>query len=314
MANEDVAKAWEFRGAGRGGRLREMRRLVVNADDFGLTERVNEGIRTAHERGILTSTTVLANGDAFESAVKIAKENPKLGVGVHLNLTDGRPVTGAKAVSLVGEDGKFARGPGRLVLGMWTGFVKRDEVERELRGQIERVKATGIEPTHVDGHKHIHAWPAIFEMVVRLAEEYGIRAVRWGAERPAAMLPHAVRNGRFAGVMQQRVGAILLGMMAPANAATLRRSGVKTTDYFFGITETGFLDARMLEQILWNMPEGTSELMCHPGYADGALMRSGTRLVAERERELEALTAPEMRGILEKMEIELVTYREVGAA
>jgi len=149
-----------------------MKRLVVNADDFGLTEGTNQGILEAHERGILTSTTLMANATAFDSAVELARRSPRLGVGVHLSLTGDRPVCDPTAVpSVVGDDGRFFRGPVELAQRMFAHKVHLAEVERELAAQIEKARRAGIEVTHLDGHKHVHMLPGVFPIVVRLARQ-----------------------------------------------------------------------------------------------------------------------------------------------
>lgn len=162
-----------------------MRLLVVNADDFGLTESVNRGILEAHTRGILTSTTILANGAAFDSAAALARQAPDLGVGVHLNLTEGRPVASpAEVSSLLNEHGRFLRSAAALMRKVLTGRLRADEIERELSAQIEKVQRADIRVTHLDGHKHVHMLPGILPVVLRVAQRYGIPAMRWAVEHP----------------------------------------------------------------------------------------------------------------------------------
>src|SRR5262245_58685857 len=148
-----------------------MRELIVNADDFGLTRQVSQGILDAHREGIVTSTTLMANGSGFDAAVSMSRQAPQLGIGVHLNLSEGKPVARAWEIpSLVNSRGTLYLTPGRL----WAGILKREvslsDVERELRGQVEKVIRTGISPTHLDGHKHVHVLPGIAAVVIRLAQ------------------------------------------------------------------------------------------------------------------------------------------------
>jgi len=292
----------------------EMKRLIVNADDFGLTESVNRGILDAHRRGILTSTTLLANGAAFESAVSLALATPRLGVGVHLNLTQGRPISDPREVaSLVNERGCFCGEPAGLLTRILTGKLHLADVEREWRAQIDKVRGAGIAVTHLDGHKHVHMLPPLFPIVLRLAREYGISGVRLAVERPVGLARLLRRNGGAAGQLMKQY---LLGRALAATAMwfrePLQQARLNSPMYFYGIMQTGFLDGAELEAILWNLPEGTSELMCHPGYADGGLEQTGTRLLAEREREVEALTRVETRKLVAALGIQLIDYRDLA--
>ena len=290
-----------------------MKRLVVNADDFGLTQSTNQGILEAHRRGIVTSATLLATGAAFDSAVALALRSPKLGVGVHLNLTSGRPLCELSSISsLVNADDHFFGGPVELAQRILIGKVRLAEVERELAAQIEKVRGAGIAVTHLDGHKHVHMLPGVFPIVVRLARQHGIPGVRVAIERPVRLGPMLRRKASAARrIVTQYLRGRSLALLAMDCREQLRRAGIACPMYFYGIMQTGFLDGTELEAILWNLPEGTSELMCHPGYADSALRETGTRLVAQRERELEALTRPETWKLVGVLGIQLINYAEL---
>lgn len=293
-----------------------MKRLVVNADDFGMADSINQGILEAHQRGIVTSTTLLANGAAFEEAVAIAKATPKLGVGVHLNLTQGRPVSDpASVTSLVDEEGEFARPPAALLRAVLAGSVRLGEVEREFAAQIEKVRDAGIAITHLDGHKHVHMLPRIFRIVVRLAKSYGITGVRWASEGRTGLWALLRWNRPAAAtIVKQNAQSRSLALLAAGTRASLREAGLRSPTHFFGITQTGFLDDNVLSVILHNLPDGTSELMCHPGCADPALDATLTRLRAERQRELDALTHPETLHTVSRMGVELIDYRGLSQA
>lgn len=290
-----------------------MKQLIVNADDFGMTAGVNRAILEAHQRGIVTSTSLLANGAAFASAVEIARKTPALGVGVHLNLTEGRPAGDpARIPSLVTPQGTFISGAGRLAARILAGRAAVAQIETEFRAQIEKVIAAGIAPTHLDGHQHVHMWPALFALTARLAKSYGIRGMRCSRERraPAQRLLRTKVRSRSKILRQFGVGAAL-GLLAVGARARLRRAGVAAPEYFYGVSSTGSLDAAALEAILRDLPEGTGELMCHPGYADAELKAVPTRLQAQREIEFQALTNPEIRKLARELGIELITYREL---
>ena len=289
-----------------------MKRLIVNADDFGLTEGVNRAILDAQQRGIVTSTTLLANGAAFDSAVRLAREAPLLGVGIHLNVTDGRPVTRASSIpTLINEDGLFRCRPASLAANISAGRIRLDDIECELRAQIEKVQAAGVPVTHIDGHKHFHTWPSIFTIIIRLAREYGIRGIRCAAERPAR-LRELMRSREAAGrILKQYIVGRGLALLAKDAKIKLRRADLRCPQFFWGVTQTGFLDIASLEEILRSLPDGINELMCHPGYADAELARLPTRLQAQREKELEALTAPQIKALVSELQIQLISYREL---
>lgn len=293
-------------------RLR-MKRLVVNADDFGMSHGINRGILEAHRRGIVTSTTLLANGAAFEDAVASAAVAPKLGVGVHLNLTDGRPLLEAAAVpSLVNSRGEFWRDPAALLRRHLRGQLRSADVERELWAQIDKVRASGIPITHLDGHKHVHMLPGIVEIVARLAKESGIPAVRFAAERGPKLWRLIRKNRRSAAtIVLQNLRSRVFRQIAKGARTRLQDVGICFPNDFYGITQTGFLRYEQIADVLQTLRPGTSELMCHPGYTDDELPSKLTRLHAEREDELEALTRPEISRLIAQLDIHLINYREL---
>ena len=287
-----------------------MKNLIVNADDLGWTDGVNRGILDAFHGGIVTSTSLLANGAAFAAAVKSAKAAPGLGVGVHLNLSDGDPVADPESVtSLLNDDGKFADGPERLLLKRARRGLILDEVEEEWDAQIQKLRDAGIRPTHLDGHKHVHMLPGLFEIALRLAKSHGIDAIRVSLEESslrAALSSGA--NHRASVVMKQGVQARGLKLLARDARELATRGGIATADYFCGIAQTGELTRQGLERLLKSLPEGTTELMCHPGYADEALEKTATRLQASRQKELEILTDTGIRNLVASQGIRLIDY------
>ena len=291
-----------------------MRRLIVNADDFGLTEKVNQAIVECHEKGIVTSASLLANGAAFESAVALARRHKTLAVGAHLNLTEGRPVSSVRAASaLVGSDGGFSSAPLGLARKVFFRKIGPADIETELRAQIEKILGAGLEVTHLDGHKHIHLVPAVFETVLRLAKEYRIPSVRCPVERPCNLVSLIRRRrGERLGVLKQYMLGRALAALAAGQKRKLARAGLHCPSHFFGITQTGFLDTECLAEILEELPEGISEIMCHPGYVDASLRGMPTRLFAQREMELKALTRPEIKALVTAHEIELIGYGALG--
>ena len=292
-----------------------MRNLIVNADDLGWTQGVNRGIAEAHRNGIVTSTSLLANGCAFEEGVQSALQSPRLGVGVHLNLSDGKPLAPARQVkSLLDENGNFSGGPETLLFRLTAKSLDAREVELEWNAQIEKVRAAGIRPTHLDGHKHVQMLPGLFAVALRLAKKHGIEAVRVSHE--ASSLRAALNSGgQLAGlILKQGVQARGLKLLARDARKMAERAGVAAADYFCGIAQTGVLTKKGIQQMLASLPEGTTELMCHPGYADAELEKSATRLQKSRQTELEILTDKEIRKSIAALGIRLINYGEISTS
>lgn len=287
-----------------------MKNLIVNADDLGWTEGVNRGIIEAFRNGIVTSTSLLANGEAFADGVAMARATPGLGVGVHLNLSDGAPLADRETVtSLLNEKGEFAGGPESLLLRRVRRGLLREEVEREWDAQIQTIRDAGIEPTHIDGHKHVHMLPGLFEIALRLAKRHGIGAIRVSHEASSLRAALASGQKRHTGVvMKQGVQARGLKMLARDVKEKAERAGVATADYFCGIAQTGELTREGVAQFLRSLPDGTTELMCHPGYADATLQKTATRLQDSRQTELAILTDTEIRNLVASQGIRLIDY------
>jgi len=287
-----------------------VRNLIVNADDLGWTEGVNRGIAETHRNGIVTSASLLANGAAFASGVELARTTPGLGVGVHLNLSEGKPVAPREMVkSLVNERGELEGRPESLLLRLARRSVSLEEVEREWNAQIQKVRDAGIEPTHLDGHRHVQMLPGLFELALRLAKKHGIAAIRISHEESSLRL--ALSTGakhKGAVVIKQGVQARGLKLLAPDAHEKAERAGIAAADYFCGIAQTGEMTREGVLRLLETLPEGTTELMCHPGYMDAELAKSATRLQASRQTELEILTDTAIRNLVASQGIRLIDY------
>jgi chitin disaccharide deacetylase len=295
------------------GRRISVKNLIVNADDLGWTEGVNRGIAEAHRHGLVTSTSLLANGRAFQSGLEVAKENRELGVGVHLNLSDGPPTANADQVKgLLNTAGSLDAGPESLLLRIASRSLPMDEVEREWDAQITKICDAGIEPTHVDGHKHVQMLPGLFEIALRLAKKHGIRAIRVSHEASKLRASLASGGENSGVVLKQGVQARGLKLLARDARKMAARAGLATTDYFCGIAQTGELTREGVERLLETLPEGTTELMCHPGYADEDLRGSATRLQQSRQVELEILTDEGIRKLVATQGIRLLSYKIMG--
>jgi hopanoid biosynthesis associated protein HpnK len=285
------------------------RNLIVNADDLGWTAGVNRGIAEAHRNGIVTSASLLANGAAFQEAVELARDASNLGVGAHLNLNDGAPVAPRESVaSLVNDAGRFEGGPDGLLLKIATRGLSLREVETEWNAQISKVRDAGIEPTHVDGHKHVHMLPGLFEIALRLAKRHGIGAIRVSHEASGLRAALSTGERRATVVLKQGVQARGLKLLARDARQQAERTGLSTADYFCGIAQTGELTREGVARLLRSLPEGTTELMCHPGYADEALRKTATRLQDSRQKEVEILTDMEIRNLVSSQGIRLIDY------
>jgi predicted glycoside hydrolase/deacetylase ChbG (UPF0249 family) len=291
-----------------------LRNLIVNADDLGWTDGVNRGIVEAFHHGIVTSTSLLANGLAFAEGVEAALSTPGLGVGVHLNLSDGPPIADPESVaSLLNDDGHFAGGPESLLLRRARGGLLLSEVEAEWDAQIQKVRDTGINPTHLDGHKHVHMLPGLFEIALRLAKRHQIGAIRVSLE--ASPLRTALASGsnkNSATIMKQGVQARGLKLLARDARELAARAGISTSDYFCGIAQTGELTLAGVQQLVKSLPDGTTEFMCHPGYADEQLKKSATRLQGSRQTELQILTDTGIRKLVASLGIRLIDYAFVA--
>lgn len=288
-----------------------MKQLILNADDFGMTRGVNEGIIRAHRDGVLTSTTLMACGAAFDDAVERAKANPGLAVGCHLLLVGGHAAAPREEMSsLVDKEGRLPKTLSSFVARVSSGRVRAEEIEREMRAQIEKIRAAGIEPTHLDTHKHTHAHPTVMEALARAAKATGITRVRKPIESLRDSWETSRNNGP--GLPTQFAAAVAVRAMAPRFAAISRAYGLHSPDHFLGLAATGKLGPAMLRHMIETLVEGQTEIMLHPGVCDAELRKSGTRLLQHRETELEGLLDAGVRSAIEERGIRLISYREVN--
>jgi hopanoid biosynthesis associated protein HpnK len=288
-----------------------MKSLILNADDFGMTCGVNEGIIRAHREGVLTSTTLMANGPAFDDAAAQSAANPKLGVGCHLVLVGGKCVARPEDIpSLADAAGNLPESLPRFVAKLSSGMIRATEIERELRAQIEKIRAAGISPTHLDTHKHTHAHPRVMEALARVAKEFGIMRVR----KPVENLHDSWQTMQAdeKGISMQIVAAGAVRAIGPRFHAIARRHGLLFPDHFLGLAVTGQVSAAALRRMVNALDDGSTEIMLHPGFCDADLVQSGTRLREQRETELAALLDPGVRSALDERGIRLISYRELN--
>lgn len=286
-----------------------MRRLIINADDFGLTHGVNRAIAEGHVRGVVTSTTLMANSRAFDEAVLIAKSSDKWSVGCHLVLVDGEPLIdpGRLPTLVPGRNShKFRDGVGILALQSLAGRVDSDQVEAESIAQIRKLQASGINVSHVDTHKHTHIFPGVLDGILRAARICGVSAIRNPFESFAADF---ARNRKQ--LWKRYVQVRFIRRLGSPFRKAVQKAGMRTPDGTFGIVVTGHLDRQLFQGIAENIPEGTWEFVCHPGYLDEDLQAIPTRLRGSRTAELELLTSRETREVLASRDVELITYRDL---
>ena len=288
-----------------------MRRLIINADDFGYTSGVNRAIVEAHSSGVVTSSTLMANGPAFAEATQLAKTLPKLSVGCHVVLIDGQPVLGAEQVPSLTSGSQFRDGLMTFAARAIADRINADEITAEATAQIRKIQSAGIVPSHFDTHKHTHLFPTILRPLLRAAGACGIRAVRnpFGPRLPLRSSHLLARPGLWTRYAEVRV----LGSFAGKFRAEVDREGFITPDGTLGIVVTGALDETLFHAIARSIPQGTWEFVCHPGYNDGDLQRAETRLRQSRETELRVLTLPAAREVLLQEGIELISYRDLPA-
>jgi len=284
-----------------------VRRLIVNADDFGLTRGVNRAIIEAHTRGIVTSTTLMANSASFDNAVELARAHPTLSVGCHLMFVDGGPLLPAGEVdSLIKSEGKFYQGIGSFALRALRGKLDAAQIEAEAFAQIRKLQDAGIEVSHVDSHKHTHLFPAVLQPVLRAVQRCGVRAIRNPFGRVAfRMIARRPELWKRYGQM----GA--LNLLSGKFARTVAKAGMVTTDGSLGVAATGGLDDELFRLMIESLPEGTWEFVSHPGYNDADLDGIQTRLRESREVELELLTSDGTQEFITSEKIDKISFRNL---
>jgi hopanoid biosynthesis associated protein HpnK len=292
-----------------------VKRLIVNADDFGLTRGVNRAIAECHQRGVVTSTTLMANSDEFQDAVESVKRlvphanGPALGVGCHIVLADGGPVLPPSQVPslLAPGTGLFYQSIQQLAKQALGNRFRSEEIEAEATAQFQKIQAAGIRISHFDAHKHAHMFPSILKPLLRAAAACGVPALRNPFEPVFSMpIPSLLRIPvRYAEVLALRAFRAKFHAM-------VAESGLHTTDGSLGLIATGTLTVSKLSALLDRMQDGLWELVSHPGYNDAQLATISTRLRASRETEMQALTAESTRRALERNGIQLISFQELS--
>lgn len=291
-----------------------MRRLIINADDFGFTAGVNRAIVEGCANGVVTSSTLMANVPAFAQAVELAKTMPRLSVGCHVVLVDGRPLLPTEQIpSLVPHSAipSFHTGLKSFVGRALVGRIDGDEIIAEATAQIRKVQEAGIAVTHLDTHKHTHLFPGILRPLLRAARICGVRALRnpFGPRFPIGPTQLFKQRNLWMRYAEVR----FLSPLAHHFHEAISREGLVAPDGTVGIEATGFLDESLFRAIAQRIPNGTWEFVCHPGYNDSDLRAANTRLQNSRETELRILTAPGIREAFSREQIQLISYADFVA-
>ena len=280
------------------------KQLIVNADDYGRTLSISQGIVKAHREGIVTSTTAMVNMPGIEESLQLAQQEPDLGLGVHLVFTAWQPLLPPRQVpSLVDSDGKFWRADAWQIR---LDHIDLDELWAEWQAQIARFRDLAGQPDHLDCHHFVHVYPTIFELYLKLAQHENL-PVRIPFETQTTNDEGTLNLAADLGISSEIVTAIV-----KANRDILRKYSVRHPDHFIG----GFfgsdnLKTERLLSILKSIPEGLSELMTHPGLVDEAL-RQTSSYNWQREREVELLSDPDVKERLQSLDIELVNFKVLG--
>lgn len=288
-----------------------MKRLIINADGFGFTYSVNRGIMEAIRSGIVTSVSCNTNFPAIEELPKLVQESPQVSVGVHFNLSVGRPVLPAEEIpSLVNAEGEFWGKA--LVSRLLTGRIRAADMDRELDAQVRRMHELGVRPTHWDGHQHRHLYPRYLGAAMRVAKRHGIARMRsprrWllfedGSAQWRRFLCYYLRNPWRS--VTHTTGRVLLKVV--------RRAGFRTPDRQVTAmhkSRTGNFLPHIWQAVMRYLPDGTNEVVCHPGHVDDTLRRYAT-YVDQRPRELAILTSPELREAVAANGVELISFHDL---
>ena len=283
-----------------------MSKLIVNADDFGLHSAVNAAVIDGHRTGIITSTSLLAGGEAFTEAVSMAKNNPKLGIGVHIALVGGlKPVCEPSEVpSLLTSEGVFPETYIDFIKRIYTGKINYSELRKEIHAQIERIMESGLHVTHIDGHQHMHVLPTVLPIVIEQAKHYGINAIRIPDE-----------SSLFVNYMYSLVrllGKVGLSTVAAKARPVVRDYGMHSTQYFWGMVNGGHINQKTLMGILKSVSKksGTHELMIHPGL-NNTILGNQYKWGYHWEDELQSVCSNHTRLYIRQHNIELINYGDL---
>jgi len=270
------------------------RRLIVNADDFGRSHSINQAVLRAHREGILTSTSLMVNEPGLDEAVSLARENPALGVGLHLTLLCGHSALAQSQIpGLVNPAREFTNSPARAGFQYFFRRELRGQLRAEIHAQFDRFRATGLPLDHVNGHLHLHLHPAVFDILMEDAEALGIKHLRLTFDR--FWLNVRLSSGHW---LYRVLHATIYHCLSARARPQLRRRGIRHTPRVFGLLQNGLVDECYVLRLLPELPAGDSELYSHPS-------------LDEFKNEFDALLSPRVRQMISMLGIKLIRYRDL---
>jgi hopanoid biosynthesis associated protein HpnK len=276
------------------GNRQSLRRLIVNADDFGRSRSINEAVIRAHREGILTSASLMTNEPGFDEAVKLAKENPKLGVGLHLTLLVGHSALPPEKIpGLVNPHGEFSNNPVGVGFRYFFNRRLREPLRAEIHAQFERFHATGLPLDHVNGHLHLHLHPVVFGILMEDAEKLGIQRMRF--TRDCLARSRRMTHGRW---FYRVMHVLIHDRLSQRAREPLRQRGIKHAQITFGLLQDSHVDEAYVLKLLPELPPGDSELYSHPS-------------LDEFKHEFDALVSPRVKELVKKLGIELIRYQDL---
>lgn len=282
-----------------------MKQLIVNADDFGLTSEVNHGIIQGFKKGIVTSTSLIAGGEGFLDAVRLIKNNPLLDVGVHLTLTEESSLLSKREIpTLVDDFNKFRKNVYQFFYDYMRKRISRKEVKKELQAQIEKIFDSGIKVSHIDSHQHIHLFPDILDIIIELANKYGIKYIRCPNEKMT-----------FSNIFIIKKNPRLIQQILLNSVCFFARKRLKgyAADHFFGFYDGGHLDKCRLLKILAKKNNGISEIMCHPGsHSDGKTSEKYSHWNYHWQDELNGLLDKDVFKFIKQKKINLISFSDIN--
>jgi chitin disaccharide deacetylase len=276
------------------GRLKLARRLIVNADDFGLSDSVNRAVIQAHRKGILTTASLMVNEPGFTEAVTLARENPNLGVGLHLTFSHGHSTLAPREIpGLVNSRREFSNNPGGTGFRYFIQKNLRTQLRAEIHAQFERFRSTGLPLDHVNGHLHFHMHPTIFRILMAECKTFGIRRMRLTRD------PLWLNTRLAGGAWLYRINhALIFGLLGAQAGRILRRHGIHHTDRVFGLLQNARVDETFIARLLPRLSAGDSELYSHPS-------------LDEFRNEFEALISPRVKELVRQSGIQLIRYQDL---
>jgi hopanoid biosynthesis associated protein HpnK len=273
---------------------RSQRRLVVNADDFGRSQSINQAVIRAHREGILTTASLMVNEASCDEAVAVARANPRLGVGLHLSLLCGRSaLLQSEIPGLVNGRQEFTNNPTGAGMKYFFNRSLRDQLRREIRAQLERFRATGLALDHVNGHLHIHLHPTVFQILLGFAEEFEITRIR--LTRDPFRLNAQIAGGEW---IYRCLHAGIYKILSARAARRLREHGIRYTAFVFGLLQNARVNEDFVLRLLPRLPAGDSELYSHPS-------------LDEFKHEFAALVSPRVRSQIDTLGIQLLRYQDL---